>query len=46
MLEVLGKVDLLEGGVVDRWEGRPLTKFERKGRAAERVITDLAYVRR
>ena len=27
-----------------RWEERPVTKFERKGLAAGRTITDLAYV--
>lgn len=44
--EVLDAEPLLEGGVVERWEGRPVTKFERKGIAAGRAITDLAYVRR
>ena len=33
------------GGVVERWEERPVTKFERKGVAAGREITDLAYRR-
>jgi len=33
----------LEGGVVDRWTERPVTKFERKGVEAGRAITDLAY---
>ena len=33
------------GGVVERWAERPVTKFERKGLAAGRDITDLAYVR-
>ena len=32
-------------GVVPRWEDRPVTKFERKGVAADRAITDLAYRR-
>ena len=36
----------LTGGVVPRWEERPVTRFERKGVAAGRAITDLAYVRR
>ncbi len=36
----------LDGGVVPRWEDRPVTKFERKGVAADRAITDLAYRRR
>ena len=45
MVEVLDAEPLLTGGVVDRWDERPLTKFERKGIAADRDITDLAYVR-
>ena len=32
-------------GVVDRWEERPVTRFERKGVAAGRSITDLCYRR-
>lgn len=35
----------LEGGQVERWDERPITKFERKGREAGRAITDLAYRR-
>lgn len=45
MLEVLDAEPLLSGGVVERWDGRPLTKFERKGLRADRPITDLTYVR-
>ena len=45
MVEVLDAVPLLEGGVTDRWDQRPVTKFERKGVAAGRSITDLAYTR-
>ncbi|WP_278260126.1 hypothetical protein [Nocardioides convexus] len=45
MVEVLDAEPLLEGGVVERWDERPVTKFERKGRAKERAITDLAYRR-
>ena len=45
MIEVLDAEPLLEGGVVERWAERPVTKFERKGRAKDRVITDLAYRR-
>ncbi|WP_231482698.1 tRNA (guanosine(46)-N7)-methyltransferase TrmB [Nocardioides sp. URHA0020] len=45
MVEVLDAEPLLAGGVVDRWDERPLTKFERKGLAVDRRITDLAYVR-
>ncbi len=36
----------LEGGPVERWAERPVTKFERKGRAAGRPIVDLCYRRR
>jgi len=45
MVEVLDAEPLLRGGVVERWAERPVTKFERKGIAAGREITDLAYVR-
>ncbi len=45
MVEVLDDVADLSGGVVPRWEERPVTKFERKGLAAGRSITDLAYRR-
>ena len=45
MRDVLGAVKELEGGVVPRWEDRPVTRFERKGLAAGRAITDLAYRR-
>lgn len=45
MLEVLDAEPLLSGGVVERWAERPVTKFERKGLAAGRRITDLAYRR-
>ncbi len=45
MVEVLDAEPLLAGGVVPRWEERPVTKFERKGLAAGRSITDLAYGR-
>ena len=46
MVEVLDAEPLLEGGVVPRWEERPVTRFERKGLAAGREITDLTYRRR
>jgi tRNA (guanine-N7-)-methyltransferase len=46
MRAVLGAEPLLEGGVVPRWTERPVTRFERKGLAAGREITDLAYSRR
>jgi tRNA (guanine-N7-)-methyltransferase len=45
MQEVLDAEPGLTGGVVDRWADRPVTKFERKGLAAGRTITDLAYTR-
>lgn len=45
MVEVLDAEPTLEGGVVARWDERPVTKFERKGVAAGRSITDLCYRR-
>jgi tRNA (guanine-N7-)-methyltransferase len=45
MVEVLDAEPALSGGVVERWEERPVTKFERKGVKAGRSITDLAYRR-
>ena len=33
----------LEGGPSERWADRPMTRFERKGIAAGRTITDLTY---
>lgn len=45
MATVLDAVPELRGGVVARWEERPVTKFERKGLEAGRTITDLCYVR-
>lgn len=45
MADVLDAEPLLDGGVVERWAERPVTKFERKGLAAGRSITDLAYRR-
>jgi tRNA (guanine-N7-)-methyltransferase len=46
MIEVLDAEPALTGGVVERWSERPVTKFERKGLAVGRAITDLRYVRR
>jgi tRNA (guanine-N7-)-methyltransferase len=46
MQAALDAVPELEGGPVPRWDERPVTKFERKGRAVGRTITDLRYVRR
>lgn len=45
MVEVLDAEQLLTGGVVERWAERPVTKFERKGLAKDREITDLLYRR-
>ncbi len=45
MVAVLDAEPALEGGVVERWDERPVTKFERKGVAAGRAITDLRYHR-
>ncbi|MCM0619887.1 tRNA (guanosine(46)-N7)-methyltransferase TrmB [Nocardioides bruguierae] len=45
MVEVLDAEPLLTGGVVDRWDARPVTRFERKGTEAGRSITDLTYRR-
>lgn len=42
---VLDATPGLAGGVVPRWEERPVTKFERKGLAEGRTITDLRYER-
>lgn len=44
--EVLGAEPLLEGGPTARWEGRPVTKFERRGLAEGRPIADFCYRRR
>jgi tRNA (guanine-N7-)-methyltransferase len=45
MRAVLDAEPGLEGGQVERWSERPVTKFERKGRAVGRDIVDLAYRR-
>jgi tRNA (guanine-N7-)-methyltransferase len=45
MVEVLDAEPGLTGGVVERWSERPVTKFERKGLAVGRTITDLCYRR-
>jgi tRNA (guanine-N7-)-methyltransferase len=45
MQAVLDAQPGLEGGPVPRWVDRPVTKFERKGVEADRLITDLAYRR-
>ena len=45
MRSVLDAEPLLSGGPVDRWTERPVTKFERKGVAVGREISDFAYRR-
>ncbi|KQP66306.1 tRNA (guanosine(46)-N7)-methyltransferase TrmB [Nocardioides sp. Leaf285] len=45
MEAVLDAEPALEGGVVERWGERPVTKFERKGVEAGRAISDLVYRR-
>jgi len=45
MCEVLDAEPALEGGPVERWSDRPVTKFERKGLEAGRKIADFAYRR-
>jgi tRNA (guanine-N7-)-methyltransferase len=45
MVRVLDAEPRLAGGVVERWGERPVTRFERKGIAAGRTITDLCYRR-
>lgn len=46
MEEVLSEAPGLSGGAVERWAERPLTKFERRGLAKERQITDLLYIKK
>ncbi len=43
---VLASQDRLVGGQVERWEARPVTKFERRGLSEGRVIHDFDYRRR
>ncbi len=45
MRAVLDAEKALEGGPVERWSDRPVTKFERKGRAVHRPIHDFAYTK-
>lgn len=45
MVDVLDSTEALVGGVVPRWDERPLTRFERRGIAEGRPITDLRYRR-
>lgn len=46
MRAVLDAQPQLVGGPVERWVDRPVTKFERKGLAADREIIDLTYRKR
>jgi tRNA (guanine-N7-)-methyltransferase len=43
--EVLAAEPLLEGGRTDRWDERPMTRFERRGVAEGRPIADFCYRR-
>lgn len=43
--EVLDAEPLLDGGPVERWAERPVTRFERRGIAEGRAITDFCYRR-
>ena len=45
MSAVLDAEPTLEGGRVERWSERPVTRFERKGLEVDREIVDLAYRR-
>ena len=45
MRKVLDAQPRLTGGPAERWADRPVTKFERKGLAVGRDITDLGYRR-
>jgi tRNA (guanine-N7-)-methyltransferase len=45
MQAVLDAEPALSGGAVPRWSDRPVTRFERKGVAVGRDITDLLYRR-
>jgi tRNA (guanine-N7-)-methyltransferase len=45
MVEVLDAEPALAGGVCERWDDRPLTRFERRGLEAGRPVVDLVYER-
>ena len=45
MRAVLDQEPLLSGGVTERWEERPITRFERRGLDEGRTVTDLTYRR-
>lgn len=44
--EVFAASEIFEGGVVDRPEWRPLTRFEGQGITKEHQVTDLRYIRK
>jgi tRNA (guanine-N7-)-methyltransferase len=43
--DALDAESALTGGVTPRWEERPVTRFERRGLAAGRSVTDFCYTR-
>jgi len=43
--EVFAASEIFEGGVVDRPEWRPLTRFEGQGLTKDHQVTDLRYIR-
>ena len=45
MAEVLGAEPGLVGGAVERWEERPLTRFERRGLSEGRPVADFTFRR-
>ena len=45
MRAALDAEPMLTGGVTERWEERPLTRFERRGLDEGRAVTDLTYRR-
>jgi tRNA (guanine-N7-)-methyltransferase len=44
--EVFAASEIFEGGVVDRPEWRPLTRFEGQGITKDHQVTDLRYIRK
>ena len=44
--EVFATSEIFEGGVVDRPEWRPLTRFEGQGITKDHQVTDLRYIRK
>jgi tRNA (guanine-N7-)-methyltransferase len=45
MVQVLDAEPALDGGPVERWDDRPLTRFERRGLREGRPVADLCYRR-